>query len=108
MDGYFLPTRTCSSIIVWRSAFGSMYLAELDLRARLALGGQPPPGAVELVEGEAHDLPALGGLLAHACSDFPSRFGAARSSHHMPRMASTPIVPNMRSGVSASSTAAQK
>src|SRR5207247_10214049 len=34
-------------------------LAELDLRARLALGGEPAPRVVELVEGEADDLPLL-------------------------------------------------
>src|SRR2546422_898613 len=36
------------------------HLAELDLRARLALGGQPPPCGVELVEREADDLAAFG------------------------------------------------
>src|SRR5207245_7707488 len=34
-------------------------LAELDLRARLALGRQTPPRAVELVEGESNDLTLL-------------------------------------------------
>src|SRR5207245_10559816 len=40
------------------------YLAELDLRARLALGGQPPPAAGELVEGEGHAFTLGGGCRA--------------------------------------------
>src|SRR5467141_988960 len=41
-------------------------LAELDLRGRLALGGEPAPRVVELVEGEADDLAALGNFIGHA------------------------------------------
>src|SRR3989442_2219274 len=40
-------------------------LAEFELRARLALGREPPPRAVELVEGEADDLTLLGRLRSH-------------------------------------------
>src|SRR2546427_11026904 len=42
------------------------HLAELELRGGLAVGGQPPPRAVELVEGEADRLTFLGRLRAHA------------------------------------------
>src|SRR4029077_3935829 len=41
-------------------------LAELDLGARLTLGRQATPRAVELVEGEADDLAPFGGLGGHA------------------------------------------
>src|SRR5207247_9648204 len=60
------------------------YLAELDLRARLALGGQPPPGAVELVEGEAHDLTLLGGLRAHGTQSNAECLRAAPSRSSAP------------------------
>src|SRR6266568_2257882 len=92
MDGYLRPIRTCSSIITCRSGLGDLpqqeiavapdpdeavgteqqvsgealdRLAELDLRARLALGRQPAPRVVELVEGEANDLAPFGSLGAH-------------------------------------------
>src|SRR3989449_11759017 len=60
------------------------YLAELDLRARLAFGGQPPPGAVELVEGEAHDLTLLGGLRAHGTQSNADCLRAAPSRSSAP------------------------
>src|SRR5207249_11638304 len=71
-------------------------LAELDLRARLALGGEPAPRGVELVEGEADDLAALGGLGRHGAESklrFPPRAPPLRAAPSKSSSAPAPRSP---------------